>query len=121
MAELGSVHIRRVYEPVARDAKRWLVDRMWPRGVSKAAAALDGWAREAAPTDTLRRWFGHDPARFAEFRRRYLEELRSRPEPLAVLLRAADEGDIDLLYAARDTRHNHAVVLQEYLEGWRHA
>ncbi len=110
------VIVRRIYEPVGPDEPpRWLVDRVWPRGLSKAAAGLAGWARDAAPTTALRQWFGHKPARFLEFRRRYLVELRAHPEVVDALVAAACESGVVLAYAARDETHNNAVVLREYL------
>jgi uncharacterized protein YeaO (DUF488 family) len=95
---------------------RYLVDRLWPRGVAKEALHLAGWARDAAPSDDLRRWFGHDPARWEEFRARYTAELEASPDAWRPLLDAALEGDVLLLYAARDEEHNNAVVLREHLE-----
>jgi uncharacterized protein YeaO (DUF488 family) len=95
---------------------RFLVDRLWPRGVARDALALDGWLRDAAPSDELRRWFGHDPARWEEFRRRYVAELDASPETWAPLRDAAAAGDVVLLYAARDREHNNAVVLRDHLE-----
>lgn len=110
------IDVRRVYEPVGPDdPPRWLVDRVWPRGLTKTAAGLAGWAKDAAPTTPLRRWFGHEPARFPEFRRRYLAELRAHPEAADVLVVAARAGAIVLVYAARDEIHNNAVVLRDYL------
>jgi uncharacterized protein YeaO (DUF488 family) len=111
------IRLRRVYEPpVPEDGRRVLVDRLWPRGVTKEAARLDDWRREVAPSAELRRWFGHDPARWPEFRRRYRQELEANPEPLEPLLDAARRGPLTLVYAARDERHNQAVVLRELLE-----
>ena len=94
---------------------RFLVDRLWPRGVARDALGLDGWLRDAAPSDELRRWFGHDPARWDEFRRRYLVELEAAPEAFRALLDAARAAEVTLLYSARDREHNSAVVLQEHL------
>jgi len=111
------VRLKRVYEaPGEEDGTRVLVDRLWPRGVSKEAAAVDWWARELAPSDQLRRWFGHDPARFEAFAQRYREELRGS-EALAELRRLAAEGTVTLVYAARDERHNNARALRQMLEG----
>jgi len=112
------VRIKRIYEPAdPSDGTRVLVDRLWPRGVSKAAARLDAWAKEVAPNDELRRWFGHEPERWAEFRRRYRRELEARPEPLGRLLREVDpERPLTLLFGAKDEEHNQAVVLKEFLE-----
>ena len=114
------VRLKRAYEPAgAADGYRVLVDRLWPRGVSKERARLDEWARELAPSTELRTWFGHDPAGFAEFRRRYLEELAARAEKLGELRGRARKGTVTLVYAARDDRHNDAVVLAELLRGHR--
>ena len=111
-----SVALKRAYEPAEpRDGYRILVDRLWPRGLSKERAHLDEWARELAPSTELRRWFAHDPARFDEFRRRYRAELEAQPDRLAGLRRRAASGTVTLVYAARDTEHNDAVVLAELL------
>jgi uncharacterized protein YeaO (DUF488 family) len=114
------VRLKRAYESPARsDGYRVLIDRIWPRGVSKEQAHLDEWARELAPSSELRRWFGHDPARFAEFRRRYLDELKAQKEKLRELRRRAREETLTLVYGARDTEHNDAVVLAELLRRGR--
>ncbi len=111
-----AVRIKRAYAPgEPADGYRVLVDRLWPRGVSKDEARLDEWARELAPSPELRRWFGHDPGRFEEFRRRYRGELAAREDELAVLRRRARRGTVTLVYGARDTEHNGAVVLAELL------
>jgi uncharacterized protein YeaO (DUF488 family) len=110
------VRVKRVYEPAeAADGHRVLVDRLWPRGVSRERAALGSWERDLAPSDELRRWFGHDPTRFEEFRRRYVEELRHQRPRLAGLRRRARGGTLTLVHAARDTEHNDAVVLAAVL------
>lgn len=110
------VKIKRVYDPPAReDGVRVLIDRIWPRGLAKADAAVEHWLKEAAPSTALRQWFGHDPARFAEFRRRYREELAGRPEVMAELRRLARKGTLTLVFAARDTEHSNAAVLRELL------
>jgi uncharacterized protein YeaO (DUF488 family) len=110
------VAVKRAYEPVDEDdGYRVLIDRIWPRGVSKERARLDEWARELAPSTELRRWFGHDPARFEEFRRRYVEELAAHGEKLDELRRRASAGKVTLVYGARDSEHNNAVVLAELL------
>lgn len=110
------IRIKRVYEaPDESDGYRVLVDRLWPRGLKKEAAALDAWHRELAPSDALRRWFGHDVARWPEFRRRYVEELRDKEEALEALRAVARERRLTLLFAARDEAHNDAVVLREVL------
>lgn len=111
--------LKRVYEPWAEeDGERYLVDRLWPRGLKREEARLAGWLRELAPSDELRRFFGHDPSRWEEFRERYRREL-SRPDiaPLLEELRAkARSGTVTLLYAARDEKRNNALVLKELLE-----
>jgi uncharacterized protein YeaO (DUF488 family) len=114
------VRLKRAYEPAAdSDGYRVLIDRIWPRGVSREDAHLDEWARELAPSTELRRWFGHDPARFEEFRRRYIEELGSQEGKLRELRRRARDGTLTLVYAARDTEHNDAVVLAQILRRGR--
>ena len=116
-AAASRIGIGRVYEPPsAEDGTRVLVDRLWPRGVSKEAAGIDEWARDLAPSDALRRWFGHDPARWEEFARRFRRELDARPGALDSLLAAARQGAVTLVYGARDERHNQAVVLREIIE-----
>ena len=114
------VRLKRAYEPpAASDGYRVLVDRLWPRGVRREAARLDEWARELAPSAELRRWFGHDPERFEEFRRRYTDELAGQEEKLRELRRRAREGALTLVYSARDVEHNDAVVLAEILRRGR--
>ena len=110
------VRLKRVYEPAApEDGYRVLIDRLWPRGVSRARAQLDEWERELSPTSELRQWFRHEPSRFEEFRRRYIEELRSERPRIARLRRRARDGALTLVYSARDTQHNDAAVLAEVL------
>ncbi|MBX3571615.1 MAG: DUF488 domain-containing protein [Mesorhizobium sp.] len=110
------VQIKRAYEsPAAEDGTRVLVDRLWPRGLKKTDAALDHWAKDLAPSTELRRWFGHDPARWDEFRRRYSEELSEHREGLARLRELARRDRVTLVYAAHDEAHNDAVVLREVL------
>ena len=107
---------KRIYDPPgADDGRRLLVDRLWPRGVSREAARLDDWLKELAPSDGLRRWFGHNPALWEEFRARYREELKTHVELLDDLRAEAKRGTVTLLFAARDTEHNNAVVLKEML------
>lgn len=111
------LYIKRAYEPAAPgDGERYLVDRLWPRGVKKEALALSGWLKEVAPSDALRRWFGHDPERWVEFRRRYRIELETRSDLLQPLGAALKRGPVTLVYSARDETHNQAVVLREFLE-----
>ena len=110
------IQIKRVYEPAApRDGTRFLVDRLWPRGVRKETLKLSAWTKEVAPSDSLRRWFNHDPKRWEEFQRRYFAELDERPEASQPLLEAARAGPVTLLFGARDTEHNNAVALRAYL------
>lgn len=110
------VRLKRAYEPAASsDGYRVLVDRLWPRGVSRDRAKLDEWERELSPSTELRRWFEHDPSRFDEFRRRYLDELRDQRPRLKELRRRARGGTLTLVYSARDRNHNDAVVLAEVI------
>ena len=114
------VRLKRAYDPAEPgDGYRVLVDRLWPRGISKERARLDEWARELAPSADLRTWFGHDPERFAEFGRRYRTELATHGEKVDELRRRAREGTLTLVYAARDAEHNDAVVLAELLREGR--
>lgn len=107
---------KRVYDPASpEDGVRVLIDRLWPRGLTKEAARVDRWMKELAPSAELRRWFGHDPEKFPEFRRRYLAELRSQPEALRSVSELASKGTVTLLYGARDGRHCNATVLHELL------
>lgn len=112
------VAIKRVYdEAQPDDGKRVLIDRIWPRGLSKERAHVDLWLKEVAPSTELRKWFGHDPAKFAEFRKRYEAELSSGPaqQALAQLRELAEQGPLTLLFAAHDAEHNNAVVLHDLL------
>jgi uncharacterized protein YeaO (DUF488 family) len=110
------IRLKRVYEPAASsDGYRILIDRLWPRGVSRGKADLDEWDRELAPSTELRQWFGHEPSRFEEFRRRYQDELRHQRSRIAELRGRARKGTLTLVYSARDAEHNDAVVLGEVL------
>ncbi len=110
------VRIKRAYDPpAAEDGYRVLIDRVWPRGVSREDLRIDEWARDLAPSAELRRWFGHDPARFAEFRTRYRAELEGQAEKLTELRWRAQAGTLTLVYGARDREHNNAVVVAELL------
>lgn len=112
----ADIRVRRVTEaPRQGDGRRFLVDRLWPRGVRKEATRLDGWLKEVAPSDELRRWFGHEPARWDEFRRRYFAELDANAGALGPLRDAVGHGPVTLCFAARDVEHNNAVALREYL------
>lgn len=111
------VAVKRVYDKAdAHDGVRVLVDRLWPRGVSKARAAADYWLKEAGPSDALRQWFGHDPRRWKAFSRKYRAELATRAAVLNQLVELRRRGPLTLLFAARDTEHNNAVVLRDLLE-----
>jgi len=110
------VKLKRAYEPAGpNDGTRILVDRLWPRGVSKTEATVDRWLKEIAPSTELRQWFGHDPARWPEFRRRYTEELRQHEAVLDEIRALAREGTVTLVYGARDETHNDAVALKDVL------
>lgn len=112
-----SIAVKRVYDPPSRnDGYRVLVDRLWPRGLTKEDAALDAWSKELAPSAALRKWFGHDPARWEGFRHRYAGELDAAAEHWRPLLTQAARHRVTLLYGARDEEHNNAVALKSYLE-----
>jgi uncharacterized protein YeaO (DUF488 family) len=114
----ANVRLRRAYEPAdTAGGKRILVDRLWPRGVSKADAALDQWMKEIAPSTKLRKWFGHDPNRWEEFCHRYSAELHQNAELLNQLRSLARQGPVTLVYSAHDERHNDAVVLRNIILG----
>lgn len=108
--------IKRVYEKPSRDdGKRILVDRLWPRGLTKEKASIDLWLKEIAPSTELRKWFGHDPAKWKGFQKRYRQELKSNKEQVAVLKEQAKKGIVTLVYGAKDEEHNEALVLKEWL------
>ncbi len=110
------IHLKRAYDPPAKaDGQRFLVDRLWPRGTKKEKLHLEGWIKDIAPTDALRKWFNHDPAKWKEFQRRYLAELK-KTDAWKPLEEAARAGDITLVYGAKDSEHNNAVVLKSFLE-----
>lgn len=116
MTSRREIRLRRAYDPAEPgDGKRFLVERLWPRGVRKDDLPLDGWLKDLAPSPALRTWFAHDPAKWAEFKRRYAAELRANEEAVAPLRAAARRGTVTLVYAARDTERNSAVLLREYL------
>jgi len=111
------VRIKRIYEdPDPGDGTRVLVDRLWPRGVSKEEAQLDDWMQEVAPSDELREWFNHDPDRWDEFSEQYRDELDNRPEQIGRLIEYVRSGTLTVLYAAADEEHNNAVILADYLD-----
>jgi uncharacterized protein YeaO (DUF488 family) len=110
------VRLKRAYDPAEpTDGYRVLIDRLWPRGVSRGRAELDAWEKELSPTAELRQWFGHEPRRFEEFRRRYIEELRGQRPRLTALRRRARIDTLTLVYSAHDTQHNDAVVIADVL------
>jgi uncharacterized protein YeaO (DUF488 family) len=109
--------VRRVYDREPPEGgRRFLVERLWPRGLRKESLQIDGWLKDVAPSTELREWFAHDPAKWQEFRRRYFAELNAKPEAWQPIARAARHGNVVLLYSARDTEHNSALVLKEYLD-----
>ncbi|HUA84689.1 MAG TPA: DUF488 family protein [Bryobacteraceae bacterium] len=111
------VQLKRVYEPSdPRDGLRFLVERLWPRVLRKTDIQMDAWQKEAAPSAELRKWFSHDPEKWAEFRRKYFAELEQRPQAWAPILEVAKKGRATLLYSSRDSKHNNAVALKSYLE-----
>jgi uncharacterized protein YeaO (DUF488 family) len=111
-------HLKRVYEePSAGDGLRVLVERLWPRGLTKERAAVDLWLKDVAPSPELRKWFGHDPDRWEQFQERYRQELREKRDAVRLLKQKAKEGPVTLVYAARDEEHNGALVLKRVLRG----
>lgn len=111
------IRLKRAYDPPAKqDGVRVLVDRVWPRGVSRENAALDRWMKEVAPSTELRKWFKHDPGKWEEFRKRYAEELADQGEVIAFLKETSRRGTLTLVYAAKDPEHNNAAALKRYLE-----
>jgi uncharacterized protein YeaO (DUF488 family) len=114
------ITLKRAYDSVSRtDGRRFLVERLWPRGISKAKLRVDAWPKEVGPSTELRRWFSHDPGKWREFRRRYFRELDSRPGAWQPIASAARRGRVTLVYSSHDTEHNNAVALQQYLEAKR--
>ena len=111
-----TIGLKRVYEPPSPgDGARFLVERLWPRGVKKTSLKIDAWIKDAAPSTELRKWFSHDPAKWEEFRRRYFDELKDRRAALQPILDAAQKGAVTLIYSSHDTEHNNAVALKEFL------
>ena len=110
------ITLKRAYDPISRsDGRRILVERLWPRGLSKAKLHVDQWLKEAGPSTELRKWFGHDPQKWDTFRRRYARELDSRKDAWKPIVSAARRGRVTLIYSSHDTEHNNAVALQQYL------
>ena len=114
--ERAMIRLKRAYDAMSRtDGTRFLVERLWPRGVSKAKLQLDAWLKEVGPSSALRKWFSHDPDKWNEFRRRYFRELGSQPEAWQPIMSAARRGRVTLVYSSRDMQHNNAVALQQFL------
>ena len=110
------LRIKRAYEaPSPDDGHRVLVDRLWPRGITKDAAGIDLWLKELAPTAELRKWFGHDPGKWDDFRQRYFRELEKHPQEVAQLLAQVAKGPVTLVYGAKNSEHNNAIALREFL------
>lgn len=116
------ITLKRVYDHASKSGKAlaFLVERLWPRGVKKTSLHMEGWLKDVAPSDSLRRWFSHDPAKWEEFQRRYFAELDANPEAWQALVEAARKGSVELLYSSRDTEHNNALALRDYLESKLH-
>jgi uncharacterized protein YeaO (DUF488 family) len=114
--EIMKILIKRVYEkPDKKDGIRILVDRLWPRGLTKEKAGVDLWLKEIAPSPELRKWFGHDPVKWKDFQKKYIQELKNNKQPVAVLKEQAKKGVVTLIYGAKDEEHNGALVLKEWL------
>src|SRR5512146_662869 len=114
---LNMIQLKRVYDAAARnDGARYLVERLWPRGVKKESLPVQAWLKEVAPSAELRKWFSHEPAKWPEFRRRYFEELKANPQAWQPLAAAARRGRVTLVYSSHDTEHNNAVALKEFLQ-----
>jgi uncharacterized protein YeaO (DUF488 family) len=112
------IKLKRVYEPPSRqDGLRVLVERLWPRGLTKECAAVDLWLKDVAPSPELRKWFGHDPARWQQFQKRYRKELREQKDAIRLLTQKAKKGTLTMVYAARDEEHNAALALKTFLQG----
>jgi uncharacterized protein YeaO (DUF488 family) len=110
------IKLKRAYEPASReDGRRFLVERLWPRGVKKTSLRLDGWLKDVAPSTELRQWFSHDPKKWSQFRQRYEAELERHPEAWKHILQAARRGTVTLVYSSHDSEHNNAVALRDYL------
>jgi uncharacterized protein YeaO (DUF488 family) len=113
---MGRVKLKRAYGPTSEaDGTRILVERLWPRGFSKAALRVDAWPKNVGPSTELRKWFDHDPAKWQTFRRRYFRELDARPDAWQSIAAAARDGTVTLVYSSRDERHNNAVALRDYI------
>ena len=118
MSMVAEIRIKRIYDPSARsDGERILVDRLWPRGIKRDDADLDAWLKDVAPSDALRRWFGHDPQKWTKFKRRYIVELRHNPAAAELRKAVVASKSVTLLFAAKDNLHNNAAVLRDFLRG----
>ncbi len=110
------IKIKRIYDPASSDdGKRIYIDRLWPRGMKKEEVKIDEWLKEISPSDSLRKWFGHDPAKYAEFKRRYTKELEKHPEILERIRKEGKKETVTLLFSAKDVEHNNATVMRELL------
>jgi uncharacterized protein YeaO (DUF488 family) len=110
------IKLKRAYDRASKDdGVRYLVERLWPRGMKKTQLDVDGWLKEVAPSPELRKWFGHDPKKWPQFRRRYFKELKAHEQSLEPLVQAARKGPVTLVFSSHDTEHNAAVALREYL------
>jgi uncharacterized protein YeaO (DUF488 family) len=117
LGKAENIKIKRVYAPSStEDGARYLVDRLWPRGMRREDLGLSGWTKDAAPSNELRQWYAHDPARWEEFKRRYYAELEEHPQSWQPLAQAAQAGTITLLYSTREEEYNNAVALKEFLD-----
>jgi uncharacterized protein YeaO (DUF488 family) len=111
------IHVKRVYDPEAKtDGCRFLVERLWPRGIKKENLKIDAWLKDVAPSTELRKWFNHDPAKWKEFQRRYFAELKRNAEAWAPIVAAAKKGEVTLLYSSHDAEHNNVAALKSFLE-----
>jgi uncharacterized protein YeaO (DUF488 family) len=111
------IRLKRAYDPVdSADGARFLVERLWPRGVKKTALPMEAWLKDVAPSSSLRRWFGHDPKKWSEFRRRYFHELSANVDALEPIIKASRSGPVTLVYSSHDMEHNNAVALKDYVE-----
>jgi uncharacterized protein YeaO (DUF488 family) len=112
-----SIQLKRAYDPVdSADGTRFLVERLWPRGIKKTALPLEAWLKDVAPSTALRRWFGHEPKKWSEFRRRYFRELAGNADALEPIIKAVHRGPVTLVYSSHDTEHNNAVALKAYVQ-----
>lgn len=117
----GAIQLKRVYDGRDKgDGARFLVERLWPRGITKSTLADAEWLKDVAPSTELRKWFNHDPLRWNEFRRRYFAELKHRRDSVSPILEAAHKGTVTLLYSSHDAKHNNAVALREFLQHLLH-